>query len=121
MIYFYWIFAFVLNATANIMLKIGARQGLSFQDFNLFFFLKENVFFVTGALLFALSMVFYFLTLRVLPISIVYPVLVSMSIVLTNLIAYFYLHENINKLQIIGYIFIIIGIALVFIFGYKQM
>jgi drug/metabolite transporter (DMT)-like permease len=49
----------------------------------------------------------------------VYPVIVGMSFVITNSIAYFYLHERITGAQVIGYVFIIIGVFIVFSLGSK--
>jgi multidrug transporter EmrE-like cation transporter len=120
MIYVYWIVSILLNASANIFFKVSAKGGFSpMQGFDLFSFLRENFVLLTGVSLFACSTITYFLTLRALPVSIVYPVIVGMSFVITNSIAYFYLHEKINGLQVIGYLLIIIGVATVFLFGSK--
>lgn len=120
MIYIYWLISILLNASANIFLKLGARHGFfSPHGINLFLFIKENMLLLTGVSLFALSTVSYFLTLRALPVSIVYPVIIGMSFVLTNGMAYFLLNEKINGLQVIGYIFIIVGVATVFSLGTK--
>jgi multidrug transporter EmrE-like cation transporter len=120
MIYIYWVTSILLNASANILFKVSAKQGFSqLQGVQLFSFLKENSILLTGVSLFAFSTVTYFLTLRALPVSTVYPVIVGMSFVITNSIAYFYLHEKIYGLQVIGYVFIVIGVAIVFSLGTK--
>jgi multidrug transporter EmrE-like cation transporter len=120
MIYIYWAISILLNASANIFFKVSAGRGFSpLQGANALMFLKDNILLLTGVSLFALSTVSYFLTLRALPVSVVYPVIVGMSFVITNSIAYFYLHERINGLQIAGYILIIAGVAIVFSLGSK--
>lgn len=99
---------------------MSAKHGFSApHGLQLFSFLKENVLLLIGVSLFASSTITYFLTLRAFPVSIVYPVIVGMSFVITNSLAYYYLHEKINGLQIIGYIFIILGVVIVFSMGSK--
>lgn len=120
MIYIYWIISILLNASANIFFKVSAQHGfVPFEVFRPFIFLKENILLVVGVTLFALSTVTYFLTLRTLPVSTVYPVIVGMSFAITNSIAYFYLGERITGLQVIGYLFIVIGVVIVFSLGSK--
>lgn len=120
MVYIYWAVSIALNASANILFKVSAERGFSsLRDLHLFLFLKENAILLTGVSLFAVSTVTYFLTLRAFPVSVVYPVIVGMSFVLTNSMAYFYLHEKINLMQIVGYLFIIAGVAIVFLMSSK--
>lgn len=120
MVYIYWIISIFLNASANIFFKISAQQGFIVPNgVNILLFLKENITLVMGVFLFALSTVSYFLTLRAFPVSVVYPVIVGMSFVLTNSIAYYYLHERIVGLQVVGYVFIVLGVIIVFSFGSK--
>lgn len=120
MIYIYWVISILLNASANIFFKVSAQHGfVPLEGLHPLLFLKENIILAVGVSLFALSTVSYFLTLRALPVSTVYPVIVGMSFVITNSIAYYYLHERITGLQIIGYLFIIIGVVIVFSLGSK--
>lgn len=120
MIYIYWAVSILLNASANIFFKVSAQDGFTpLNGLHVFSFIKDNIVLLTGVSLFALSTVSYFLTLRALPVSVVYPVIVGMSFVLTNSIAYFYLHEKIYGLQVIGYLFIIVGVSIVFSFSAK--
>ncbi len=120
MVYIYWIISILLNASANIFFKVSAKHGfVTPQGLHFFSFLKDNIILATGVSLFALSTVTYFLTLRAFPVSVVYPVIVGMSFVLTNSIAFYYLHERIVGLQVVGYIFIILGVVIVFSLGSK--
>lgn len=120
MIYIYWVISILLNAFANIFFKVSAQHGfVPLEGLHPLLFLKENIILVIGVSLFAMSTVSYFLTLRSLPVSVVYPVIVGMSFVITNLIAYYYLNERIIGLQIVGYVFIVLGVIIVFSLGAK--
>jgi len=99
---FYLVCAFCLNAAANILLKLGASQGLALGNWQL----------GLGAALFALNLGCYTLALRALPLSVAYPVMVGMSFLIVNGYALLYLTEAITLLQIVGYALIIAGVVL---------
>lgn len=118
--YIYLIVAFCLNAIANIVLKVSAtsEQKVSIDVFSggaLLNLVKEKYLFIIGILLFALNVVFYYASLRTIPLSIGYPIMVTMSVVIINSYAYFFLRESITALQIVGYVAIVIGISMVFL------
>ncbi len=104
MSYLFLAIAFTLNATANILLKMGALKGIF------------NALSITGLFLFALNAVFYFMALRTVPVSVAYPVMVVASLLIINLYAIFGLKEQVTVPQLVGYALIIAGIVLVFIF-----
>lgn len=108
--------AFVLNATANILLKLGAQGGLQHRGLNLMQIITHNYLAILGIIFFATNVVFYFLALRSVPLSTAYPTMVIMSFLIINSFAYFFLHENINGFQLLGYAFIVIGLILIFYF-----
>lgn len=112
MAYLYLAVAFFLNAVANILLKLGAREGfhLSYAPTTLLF---ANWRLILGAVLFAVNVFFYFLALRALPLSIAYPAMVIASFLLINSYAIFALGESLTILQLIGYAAIVIGLFLV--------
>jgi multidrug transporter EmrE-like cation transporter len=118
MSFIYLITAFSFNAIANILLKVQARAGLKFEGFNLVT-LKNNWLFLLGLFLFATNVIFYFLALRNIPISVAYPVMMVMSFLIINGYAYFFLSEKITPGQIVGYLFVIIGIIMIFSFAKK--
>src|SRR4051812_19919701 len=95
--------AIILNSLANVLLKIGARSGLNMQGYNLIYFIKENWVALIGLFLFAVSAGCYLMVLKTVPVSVAYPAMVIMSFIIVNLSAYFYLREQINLLQILGY------------------
>ena len=64
-------------------------------------------------MLFATNVVFYFLALRSLPLSLAYPVMVAGSFLLVNGYASLVLHERVGPAQLAGYALIVFGAALV--------
>jgi multidrug transporter EmrE-like cation transporter len=105
--------AFVFNASANILLKIGSKGGIDLSSWNPVALLSHNWQFVLGLFLFAVNVVFYFLALRSLPISVAYPVMVVMSFIIINGYALTMLGETLTPLQILGYLAIVGGLILI--------
>lgn len=116
--FIYLIIAFSLNSIANILLKLKARQGgFELADLNLLGLISHNFLFLAGIFLFAVNVVFYFLALRAIPLSTAYPVMTVMSFLIINSYAYFFIGEEIGMMQIVGYLFIIMGIIFIFYFS----
>lgn len=108
--------AFTLNALANIFLKLGALRGIAFSGLSFGQILSQNLFAIIGLACFALNAFFYFLALRHVPLTIGYPIMVVMSLLIINSYAMFALKEEVSLVQLVGYALIIAGIALVFFF-----
>ena len=113
-----WIFLFIalgLNAFANILLKIGSiqaktlSQNASFWEKGLNFL---NIATCAGILLFALNVLVYRKALANIPISIAYPIMLSVGLVIVILAARFIpiMNEKITLTQIMGIILIGIGV-----------
>jgi len=117
--YLYLTIAFVLNAAANIILKISSRHGFLLQGLKGLEVIAKNSLFIGGILLFGINAIFYYLALRSVPLSTAYPVMVVMSFLIINSYAYLGLGEKINLLQIIGYVLIVIGLVFVVYFTEK--
>lgn len=113
--YLFLLLAFTLNASANILLKIGALKGVAYQGLTIGQIISHNVYTLIGLLFFALNALFYFLALRSVPLSVAYPAMVVMSLLLINGYAIFALHEQVGVLQVVGYALIIAGIVMVFV------
>src|ERR1700722_11302001 len=111
--YLYLFCAFALNATANILVKLGAARGFDFSTFSPIPLLVSNWQFVLGLFLFALNVIFYFLALRSLSISVAYPIMIVMSFIIINGFAFFILGERVLPLQLCGYAPTIAGLFLV--------
>jgi small multidrug resistance pump len=108
--------AFLFNAIANILFKFGAKKGFVFHGLNLSS-LTDNALFLLGFVFFGLNALFYFIALHNLPLSIAYPIMVGMSLLIINTFAFIYLGEQITVLQIVGYLFLILGILIIFTFA----
>jgi multidrug transporter EmrE-like cation transporter len=104
--------AFLLNATANILLKWGAAHGVRL-DVPPAQLLQENAILIAGFIAFALNAVLYFLALRTLPITIAYPVMVGMSFLIIAIAGVFYFGEALSVVHVTGYVLIASGIAVV--------
>lgn len=109
----YLVAALVLNALANIVLKIGATFSAAQSPVLFTEYVAAYKFLFLGVVLFASNLILYFLALRALPISVAYPVMVGGGFCIVNAYAYFFLNEQVTLPQIIGYACIVIGIALV--------
>jgi small multidrug resistance pump len=113
------IIAFILNAAASILLKLHAVTGFNTKNVLSLSFISENIYFFIALVLFGLNVVFYTLALSKLPLSIAYPVMVVMSFIIVNSFSFIYFKEHILTPQVLGYVFILIGIALVV--GYARV
>lgn len=114
--YLLLIVALVLNASANILMKIGAEKlgtirGLSF--YQLAFRFGTNYTLILSMTIFALSAVVYVLALTKVNISIAYPLITSGSLLIISLFSFFYLKESITLSHILGVILVITGMTLI--------
>lgn len=113
MAYFFLFGAFVLNSLANLLLKLGAQKGFVLTSFRPLFLLTNNWQFILGCLFFIANVPLYFLSLKYLPLSVAYPIMVIMSFILVNILAVVFLHEVVNLVQFCGYVLLIGGLLLV--------
>lgn len=113
MAYLYLAAAFSLNAIANILLKLGARNGIDISSLSPISLALSNWQLILGVIIFAANVILYFLALRELPLSIAYPIMVVMGFIIVNGYAFFLLGESITSLQIFGYFVIVAGLVLV--------
>lgn len=114
---FYLIAAFLLNSFANIFLKIGANSGARLWPIKFPETLADNKYLFFGLVLFALNVFFYSASLKSLPLSVAYPVMVGMSFFLVNGYSAFWLGEKVSGLQLLGYVLIVLGIIVVTFFA----
>ena len=107
---------FLLNSAAHIALKLGANSGLHLQSYNPVYLVKENFITLTGLTLFVLSAGFYFSVLRIVPVSVAYPVSVISSFMIINFFAFYFLKESVNLWQLLGYLCLLLGLGLIYFF-----
>ncbi len=112
--------AATLNACASVLLKQGALSGIDL-NFNrgVLELLWGNRYFLSGLLFFACNVIFYFLALRLLPLTTAYPVMIALSFMLIGALSYALFSEQVSALAAAGYVLIFIGILFV-VYGAKQ-
>lgn len=110
--------ALVLNAAANVLLKVGAVTEKSGPAGDaplakaLAFF---NAVTLVALALFGLNILFYRKALGALPLSVAYPVMLSGSLLLATLAARFLptLNERISPVQVAGMFVVVVGVWMV--------
>ncbi len=112
MAYVFLAVAFVLNAAANILLKVAASRGFSFGELLQGNITRTHGIAALAVLLFVANLAAYLVALARIPISVGYPIMVGMTFVIITTFA-LYSGEQITALQIIGLTAILGGIALV--------
>jgi multidrug transporter EmrE-like cation transporter len=111
--YLFLALALVLNATANVLLKIGAARLGGLDEPNLAGRLITNYHLLAGLSLFALNVVFYVLALARLNLSVAYPIMMAGGVVIIVASSVLLLHEALTTRQTIGLFLLIVGIVLV--------
>jgi multidrug transporter EmrE-like cation transporter len=105
--------ALALNATANILLKIGATHLGSLAGPNFIGRLATNYHLLAGLALFALNVLFYVLALTRLNLSIAYPIMMAGGVAIVVSASILLLQEALTNRQVIGLSLLIVGIVLV--------
>jgi multidrug transporter EmrE-like cation transporter len=113
MAYVALVLALILNAAANILLKIGAMRLGDLQAPGLIGRLASDYYLLAGLLLFALNVVFYLAALVRLNLSVAYPIMVAGGMVIVVLVSVFILREVVTPLQALGLALLVLGIVLV--------
>ena len=110
MAYLFLIAAFILNALANVLLKVAGKGVVSGAP--LVPQLLTNVPLIIGLICFIGNAGFYFLALRSVPLSVAYPFMVGMTFLIVTLSSILFLRETIVPLQYVGFACIVFGLAL---------
>lgn len=106
-----------LNASAQLLLKAGMDRIGYFQ------FSLENLwpiatqvavspFIIIGLGCYGFSVVAWLMGLSRVDVSVAYPLL-SIGYIVTAVIAYFLLHENISLIRVVGILIILLGVFLI--------
>ncbi len=106
--------AIVLNAGANILIKVGMLRTGETKGFSEL--VKKAMVqpaLWLGIVFFALALAAYSMVLSRLALSIAYPIMVSMGLVIVVLVSGLVLKEAITPLQIAGFALIIAGVWMV--------
>jgi multidrug transporter EmrE-like cation transporter len=111
--YLFLALALALNATANVLLKIGAARLGALGEPNLVGRLFTNHHLLAGLSLFALNVVFYVLALTRLNLSVAYPIMMAGGVIIIVAASILLLHEALTARQAVGLFLLIVGIVLV--------
>lgn len=111
--YLFLTLALVLNAIANIMMKVGAANLHYFKEVSLFEALTKNYLVGVGILLFAFNIIFYAIAISKINLSLAYPLMVGGGFIIITLASVLFLHEHVSALHIVGMTLILLGIVIV--------
>ena len=106
--------AIVLNALANILMKVAMLKQEKTTD--IITMVKQsltNPVLFLGLLSFALALVAYCFVLAKINLSIAYPLMTSLGFLIVILVSWLFLGENITRIQIVGFTCIIAGVWMV--------
>lgn len=111
--------ALLLNAMANLMMKFGIERfkaaGVSAAEgiWPVLLSLMTNWVLILGLACFAANVVLYTYALKGLPISVAYPIMVTLGFAIIVVVAGIYLNEHPTPKQWVGVTLILIGVWLV--------
>ena len=106
--------AIIFNALANILIKVGMlRVGKTEGWFHLVKKAITEPAILFGVVSFALALGGYCFVLTKLNLSIAYPIMISMGLIIVIFASHFLLNETISAIQIAGFLLIIAGVWLV--------
>lgn len=115
--YFFLVLAFIMNGAATILLNAAAKTQVSIIGFFEGKWSIGHLYAMLAVLFFGGNLLCYLLALRKIPLSLGYPIMVSMSFLIVALWALFEARESITWLQLLGYAGIVGGIVLVVVFA----
>ncbi len=114
MTYVVFVVSIVLNALANILMKVGAlkpKQAHGMWD--VFCNMAMNPVILAGIVCFALGLAAYNYVLIKINLSVAYPINTSLGYILVILASWLFLRENISAIQLCGIGLIITGVWMV--------
>ncbi len=116
-VFFIAVSSVTLNALAqialrNTMLSVGNFPSIMGEWFSFATKILFNLWFIAGMGCYAISIGLWLIVLGKLEVSIAYPLL-SIGYVITAVIGYFFMQEDVNLLRIAGLSLIILGICVI--------
>ena len=108
--YIYILLTVLLNASAQLVLKKGTEVAAEKSNLvNYIISNISNIYYITGFLLYGISVLLWIYVLSKVEVSFAYPFL-SIGYIVTTLGGYFYFNEQLNLIKIIGILIICIGV-----------
>ncbi len=114
--YIFLVIALTLNASANILLKLGSGRIGELKGLGLVEMIPRlltNYYLIIGLLFFALNVVFYTIALNRLNLSIAYPIMMAGGVLIITFFSAFVLGESLSASNWVGIGLIAGGLALV--------
>ncbi len=109
-----WLFgALILNALANVALKVGASRGVTMAGFPSLRWAADHALVGLGLLLFAANVVLYTIALQKVNLSVAYPTMVVGSLLIITAASAWYLHEQVTVIQLVGAALALAGVVLI--------
>ena len=114
MTYFVFCLSIILNALANILMKIGALKPKQAQGlWDVFSNMAMNPIILAGIICFALGLAAYNYVLIKINLSVAYPINTSLGYIIVILASWLFLKESISAVQMGGIGLIIAGVWMV--------
>jgi multidrug transporter EmrE-like cation transporter len=108
--------AVILNATANILIKVGMMRMGSIDGLRVPEIIAKmalNYVLWLGCLSFAVALVAYSYALSKINLSVAYPIMTSLGYAIVILASILFLRETLSAMKVIGILFIIAGVWMV--------
>ncbi len=114
MTYIVFSIAIVLNALANILMKLGSLKPEELtKKSDVFWNMLTNPLIITGVISFGLALTAYNYVLTKTNLSIAYPIMTSVGYIIVILVSWLFLKETITFIQCFGFLCIIAGVWMV--------
>lgn len=95
------------------VIKLGEIKFSFPEIFSVIGQIFQNVWILIGIVLFGISFLTWLFILSKLQLNIAYPIIISIEAVFVSSASWFLFHEYLSWLQILGIVFVIIGILLI--------
>ncbi|MEK7103724.1 MAG: hypothetical protein AAB870_05235 [Patescibacteria group bacterium] len=111
--YIFVAIAIIAGALGNVLIKIGT-QRLPHLDVNLAFIgtAIRDPYLVIGIILMVGSFPFYAEVFQRLPLHVAFPIIAGSTFILIDIASYFFLHETLTMVNVVGMMVVIIGLIL---------
>lgn len=111
--YIFLTVALTLNATANLLMKMGADRLDAGEGAGLLKGILTNYYLVGGVILFGLNIIFYVAALTRLNLSVAYPVMMAGGVLIVVSVSVLYFRESLTLAQMFGILLLIAGLVLI--------
>lgn len=100
----------MLSVSGLLLLKIGTTKAFNLSIANGNVNISFNVILLIGTCFYVMSFVTSLIAMRAIDLSIFYPISAGLGYILVCLLSHFVLKENISRRQLIGILFILVGV-----------